>query len=164
MALEIERKFLVQGNAWQAGEPGLPIRQGYLCAGGKAVVRVRTYGTKAFLTVKGDKQGFVRAEFEYSIPFDDAVEMLDTLCQRPLIEKTRYERTFGGRTWTIDVFAGDNAGLTLAEIELSAADERIELPPWAGREVTADPRFLNARLVERPLQAWPEAERRAILP
>lgn len=164
MGTEIERKFLVVDDAWQtAGATGLKIRQGYLCAHRDRAVRVRTYGDEAFITVKGERAGLVRAEFEYPIPLADAAEMLDALCQPPLIDKTRYTLRHAGTEWEIDVFAGDNAGLTVAEVELASEDETVPLPPWVGREVSDDPRFLNVSLAARPFATWPAAERAAIL-
>ena len=102
------------------------------------------------MTVKGEAEGIVRPEFEYEIPLDDAESMLQ-LCARPFIEKTRYEVQFGGLTWQIDEFAGENEGLVIAEVELDYPEERVAIPPWAGEEVTHDPRFRNSRLVDEPV-------------
>jgi CYTH domain-containing protein len=154
MAIEIERKFLVHGEAWRRDARAFAIRQGYLGSADGCSVRVRTFGTRAFITVKGRSQGGVRAEFEYEIPVVDADAMLDELCARPLIEKTRYEVSVEGRPWVVDVFAGDNAGLVLAEVELNAVGEAVALPPWAGEEVTADPRYLNVNLARHPFRFW----------
>lgn len=170
MGIEIERKFLVVSDAWRAGAEGLVIRQGYICAHQDTVVRVRTFGADAFLTVKGGKTGesgnagLVRAEFEYPIPLGDAAEILDALCRGPLIEKTRYTLHHLSHEWVIDEFTGVNAGLTVAEVELASEDEAVALPPWIGREVSSDPRFLNVNLAARPFSAWPAAERAAIVP
>lgn len=164
MAIEIERKFLVAGDGWRAGAHGLVIRQGYICSHRDKVVRVRIFGGDAFITVKGEKSGLARAEYEYPIPLADAAEMLDGLCQRPLVEKTRYAVDHAGTEWVVDVFEGDNAGLTVAEVELTSEDEAVALPPWLGREVSADPRFLNVNLAARPFATWPAAERAAIIP
>lgn len=156
MSREIERKFLVHGDGWRS-EPtqgGLLIRQGYLSAEKACTVRVRTAGARAFLTVKGAQIGAVRAEYEYEIPVQDAHEMLDTLCGRPLIEKTRHELDVGGRHWVVDVFAGDNQGLVVAEVELEEENQAIELPDWIAEEVTHDPRYLNVNLVKQPYNLW----------
>lgn len=161
MGVEIERKFLVSGDDWRDGATSAVIRQGYLCTQQRTVVRVRRFGKEAFLTVKGEKQGLARAEYEYPIPAADADEILDLLCQRPLIEKTRHTLNFKGLTWEVDEFAGDNAGLIVAEVELTSAEETIVVPPWAGRDVSDDPRFLNVNLVARPLRTWSVEERRA---
>lgn len=154
MAIERERKFLVIGDAWrEAGRP-IAIRQGYLCNQRQRSVRVRIWGAQAFLTVKGETQGDRRAEFEYPIPVEDARVMLDTLCERPQIEKTRYLIEVDGRTWEVDEFSGDNAGLIVAEIELDEGDELRTRPDWAGAEVTDDARYFNVNLVKHPYRHW----------
>jgi adenylate cyclase len=157
MGLEIERKFLVVGDDWRAGREGLACRQGYLSAAIERTVRVRVMGEQAFLTVKGATQGLSRLEFEYSIPLAEAHAMLDALCLHPLVEKTRYERDYGGMVWEVDEFAGENRGLIVAEVELHAPDQEVDLPPWAGREVSEDPRYLNANLARHPYSEWKEA-------
>ena len=154
MALEIERKFLVVGDGWRAGAEGVPYRQGYLATEPERNVRVRLAGPKAKLTIKGQDQGIARIELEYPIPVEDAELLLDRLCHRPLIEKTRYKIEHAGHTWDLDEFHGDNAGLIVAEIELGSEDEAFERPPWAGDEVTHDPRYLNANLVSLPFSRW----------
>lgn len=153
MGLEIERKFLVRNDRWRTVE-GTPYRQGYLNSNLHRVVRVRTMGERAVLTVKGLNTGAVRREFEYEIPLDDANAILDDLCERPLIEKTRYLIKFAGHVWEIDEFFGENAGLVVAELELQAEDEFFEKPDWLGEEVTADPRYFNSNLVLRPYTTW----------
>lgn len=153
MGLEIERKFLVRNDSWRTVE-GTPFRQGYLNSDLNRVVRVRTMGKQAVLTVKGLNTGAVRREFEYEIPLDDANAMLDDLCERPLIEKTRHKVEFAGHTWEIDEFLGDNAGLVVAELELQSVDEDFEKPDWLGEEVTDDPRYFNSNLVLRPYTTW----------
>jgi adenylate cyclase len=120
MAKEIERKFLVTGDAWRTGECS-DYRQGYLSIDKQRTVRIRVAGDTAFLTVKGITEGATRAEYEYSIPVTDAQAMLETLCLRPLIEKRRYRIQYNGMTWEIDEFLGENAGLVVAEIELETA-------------------------------------------
>ena len=154
MGTEIERKFLLSGDSWQAGAEGKLYRQGYLSAAARRNVRVRIIGDQGFLTVKGRASGITRLEFEYEIPLADAESMLDQLCLEPLIEKTRFLVEYAGLTWEIDRFAGVNAGLVVAEVELSDEDQEIELPPWVGREVTDDPRYLNSSLVEKPYTTW----------
>ncbi len=155
MPVEIERKFLVVGDAWRGGRPGQRFCQGYLAAdaAGGVTVRVRRAGPEAFLTVKGpgDGGGLARPVFEYAIPVEDAEQMLAGLCRRPLIEKTRHEVAHAGRLWQVDEFGGDNAGLVLAEVELDEPGQEVELPPWAGEEVTADPRYRNSAMVDRPM-------------
>ncbi len=153
MGLEIEHKFLVRNDSWRTVE-GTPYRQGYLNSNLHRVVRVRTMGEQAVLTVKGLNTGAVRTEFEYEIPLDDANAILDNLCERPLIEKTRYKVEFAGHTWEVDEFFGDNAGLVVAELELQSVDEAFEKPDWLGEEVTDDPRYFNSNLVLRPYTTW----------
>ena len=154
MGLEIERKFLVIGTAWQTLAAGALTRQGYLSSAAERTVRVRIAGDQGFLTVKGKSHGLSRAEFEYAIPVEDAAAMLDRLCEKPLIEKTRYRVPFGAHTWEVDEFHGANAGLVVAEVELASADDEPALPPWVGREVSLDPRYFNANLVKRPFTTW----------
>ena len=154
MAKEIERKYLVNTAVWKPQTGGTTIRQGYLSSVKERVVRVRTKGPKAFLTIKGVTRGISRAEFEYEIPVDDADLLLTNLCEQPLIEKTRYKEVHGGKTWEIDVFFGDNDGLIVAEVELTDENEKIELPKWAGEEVSADPRYFNSNLSSNPYSKW----------
>jgi adenylate cyclase len=151
---EIERKFLVTGDGWRAGAAATPIRQGYLAADSERSVRVRVSGERAFLTIKGTLSGFTRAEYEYEIPVADAHELLDGLCLRPLIEKTRHTLRHAGVEWVVDAFTGDNAGLVVAEVELESEDQAIDLPAWVGAEVTDDPRYLNVNLARHPYSAW----------
>ena len=158
MAEEIERKFLVIGDAWRAeSDGGTAFRQGYLSTDPERNVRVRTKGSTAKLTIKGAARGVSglrRAEFEVDLPLDDANEILDRLCLRPIIEKVRHRVKVGGLVWEIDEFSGDNAGLVVAEVELDAEDQSFERPPWVGDDVSDDSRYLNASLVERPFSTW----------
>jgi adenylate cyclase len=145
MAVEIERKFLVVNDAWKAAAgPGRRCCQGHIARDGERTVRIRRAANRAFLTVKGERDGLARAEFEYEIPVDDAEEMLATLCQGPLLLKMRYEVEFAGLTWEIDVFLNPAQGLVVAEVELDAADQTVTLTPWIGEEVTDDPRYRSA--------------------
>lgn len=159
MSVEIERKFLVKSDAWRLDAhgqriAGIPFRQGYLPAADATTVRVRLEGATAKLTIKGKTEGFSRLEFEYTIPLQDAQQMLDTLCEKPLIEKVRYCRSEQGYIWEIDEFAGDNQGLIVAEVELDSEDEQPPLPDWVGAEVTGDARYFNAALVKHPFKDW----------
>jgi len=156
---EIERKFLVRNTEWLAGAVGQPVRQGFLSIDPDRTVRVRVVEDRGYLTVKGRAEGLVRAEFEYPIPVEDAVSLLDRLCLRPLIEKTRYRLGYGGLTWEVDVFGGENQGLVVAEVELDDPDEEVNLPPWVGEEVSHDPRYHNASLVKCPFSRWQETSR-----
>ena len=141
MPQEIEHKYLVRLEDWNPTTAGVLYRQGYLSSVKERVVRVRIAEEQAYLTIKGRMRGITRLEFEYLIPVSDAATMLDLLFERPLIEKTRYREAFGGRTWDIDVFHGDNEGLVVAEVEVTSESERVEAPPWLGREVSSDPRY-----------------------
>ena len=160
MATEIERKFLLANDSWRAqADAGTPMRQGYLIAASsqqqlKASVRVRIAGEEANLNIKSATLGVTRQEYEYPIPVHEANEMLDTLAEGPLIEKTRYHVPHGGHTWEIDVFSGDNAGLVVAEVELASADESFQRPSWLGEEVSDDPRYYNVCLVQHPFKDW----------
>jgi adenylate cyclase len=155
MAMEIERKFLVKGDAWRALAKATTYRQGYLNSAKERTVRVRTAGDKqAFLTIKGLTVGATRAEYEYEIPFDEGKAMLDTLAEKPLIEKKRYKILVGGLTWEVDEFLGDNAGLIVAEVELKSEDQAFDRPSWLGQEVTGDPRYYNANLIKKPFTRW----------
>lgn len=155
MAIEIERKFLVRNDSWRVqAQPGQRYRQGYLATDAHSSVRVRVVGEQGYLNIKSATLGVTRMEFEYKIPWQDAEEMLDRLCEQPLIEKMRYIVEHAGHTWEIDVFEGDNAGLVVAEIELHNQDEAFELPDWAGEEVSHDPRYYNVSLVKHPYKDW----------
>lgn len=153
MGIEIERKFLVTGEPWRGGR-GVVFRQGYLCTDPARTVRVRLADAHGYLTIKGESRGASRREFEYEIPAEDARQMLAELCSGPQIEKTRYRLEHFGLTWDVDVFAGENAGLVLAEIELDDEQKEIDLPTWVGREVTGDPRYYNASLSRSPYSTW----------
>ena len=157
MGQEIERKFLIKGSAWQNGE-GILIRQGYLHNEIDGTVRVRTKGERAYLTIKGGTTGITRLEFEYEIPLEEANEILDELCQKPLIEKMRYEVYVGGFKWEIDEFMGENAGLVVAEIELEDENQEFTKPDWLGEEVSDDFRYQNANLVRHPYSQWNEKQ------
>lgn len=155
MGTEIERKFLVRDDAWRgAVERSRRMRQGYLPGMETASVRVRIDGDRALLNIKSATLDVSRQEYEYSIPLADAEEILDTLCEKPLIEKTRHFVPHGGHLWEVDVFEGDNAGLVVAEVELGHDDERPEMPAWAGDEVSDDPRYYNVSLVRHPYKDW----------
>jgi adenylate cyclase len=154
MGVETERKFLVTDESWreQAHETRT-LRQGYLAIDGSTIVRVRTDGKAAWVTIKGGQEGLTRPEFEYSVPAEDA-EALLALCGGRLVEKIRHLVRFGGKLWEVDQFMGANEGLVVAEVELSGADEAFSRPNWLGAEVSGDPRYLNANLSLRPYTGW----------
>lgn len=154
MPTEIERKFLVTGDTWRSLAVGVRYSQGYITASPRRTVRVRVRGEQAYLTIKGETRGISRAEYEYAIPLQDALEMLQTLCDPPLIEKTRYRIDLEGLVWEVDEFAGENQGLIMAEVELQDADQAIDLPDWIGLEVSDDPRYYNSNLAKHPFRQW----------
>jgi adenylate cyclase len=154
MAIEIERKYLVNTVLWKPQGVGVHFKQGYLNSQKERIVRVRLLGARATLTIKGLTNGITRSEFEYDIPAADASVLLETLCERPLIDKHRHTELHHGKTWEIDVFHGDNDGLVVAEIELKGADETFTLPAWASKEVSDDPRYFNSNLLKHPFRMW----------
>jgi adenylate cyclase len=154
VGVEIERKFLLAGDAWRAlGEPVL-LRQGYLNDDPARTVRVRIEGQGATLTIKSKNVGAVRGEWEYPLPLADAAELLDRVCARPLIEKYRSRILVDGHIWEVDEFLGENAGLVVAEIELASEDAAFSRPDWIGVEVTHDPRYFNSSLIRFPFSQW----------
>lgn len=154
MALEIERKFLLKSRDWMplATRQQL-IRQGFLSSGVHTSTRVRLIDDDATLTVKIALTTISRHEFEYPIPPADAEVLLKACTGFPVI-KTRYSVPAGALLWTIDVFAGENAGLEIAEIELDHEHQQFLIPSWIGAEVTSDPRYLNANLTRSPYRSW----------
>lgn len=153
--LEIERKFLLVGESWRSQVVGEPKRltQGYLCADAEKSVRVRIAGNHATLTVKGSRNNISRLEMQYDISVADAERMI-ALCHRPLIDKTRYIVIHEGMKWEVDIFHGENEGLRIAEIELESEEQFIDLPVWAGEEVSHDPRYYNSQLTRAPFCTW----------
>lgn len=156
MAKEIERKFLVRDRGWEAlATSARRLRQGYLAVTPTVSVRVRVVeGGEARLTVKSAAAGPVRDEFEYAIPAADGEALLG-LCGLPPVEKVRHLVPSGGRVWEVDEFAGLNAGLVVAEIELEREDAAFERPGWLGEDVTLDSRYANQSLAETPFSRWP---------
>lgn len=154
MSIEIERKFLVKNDDWREQGEGELYRQGYLSTDIERTVRIRTIGKKGYLTVKGITQDSRRDEFEYAIPLEEANWMLDNLCKRPLIEKTRYKIKDKDLIWEVDEFWGENEGLIIAEVELISTDQSISIPDWIGRDVTENHAYYNANLVTNPYSKW----------
>jgi len=152
---EIERKFLVTSDAWQESAlDGVSILQGYITTGPPIAVRVRLAGENATLNLKKSTVDIARDEFEYPIPIGEAAQLLGHFCVGHAIQKRRYKVDYKGFTWDVDVFEGSNEGLVVAEIELESEDQPFELPPWVGKEVSGDPRYLNTSLSVRPYQEW----------
>jgi adenylate cyclase len=168
MGIEIERKFLVIGDAWRAEAARRQrMAQGYIndaasvdAGTQKASVRVRIAGENAALNLKSREVGASRQEFEYAIPLADA-EALLALCVGGAIDKTRHYVERGAHVWEVDEFHGDNAGLVVAEIELGAVDEAFEKPSWLGMEVTELTRYYNLALSARPYAQWTDEEKHA---
>ena len=156
--LEIERKFLVSGDFRPSVRRSLHLVQGYICTEHGRTVRVRLSDGRGFLTIKGpgSADGTTRFEWEKEIPPDEAGQLL-RLCVSGKIDKTRHLVDFGGHTFEVDEFHGENQGLVVAEVELSREDEPFECPAFLGREVTGDVRYYNSQLMKHPYTEW-EAE------
>jgi adenylate cyclase len=154
MAFEIERKFLLENANWrEKADHGLLIKQGYLNSNSQRTVRVRIIGDRGFLTIKGSVIKITRPEFEYEIPVSDAIQLIE-LCEKPIIEKTRFIIKENGLCWEIDEFEGDNKGLTIAEIELEEENQTFEIPDWLGKEVSGDIKYYNSNLIKHPFIEW----------
>ncbi len=153
MAVEIERKFLVQPGLWTPRTAGDHIRQGYILSSPERTVRVRIREGRGYLTIKGPTTGCSRLEFEYPIPVTDAHELLDQLCPA-VVDKHRYLEPLGAHMWEVDIFHEANDGLVIAEVELQSEQDVLELPVWVGPEVTADFRYSNAYLSHHPFSTW----------
>ena len=155
MALEIERKFLVDEKLFRPEGKEIRVKQGYLPGEGPILVRVREHDGKGYLTLKGKTTGITRDEFEYEIPKEDAEKLLE-FCKRPLIDKVRYliPAEDGVHTWEVDRFFGENEGLMIAEVELGDENEEFSRPEWLGREVSGDPHYYNSNLAEHPYSEW----------
>ena len=154
--MEIERKFMVRGNGYrQLAYASDRIKQGYICSGHGRTVRVRLRGGRGYLTIKGPSLdgGLSRYEFEKEIAPDEA-EQLFRLCEPGIIDKTRFLVKSGQHTFEVDEFYGENEGLVMAEVELSAPDEPYEKPAFISKEVTGDRRFYNSHLRVNPFSAW----------
>lgn len=155
MAIEIERKFLVDKEKWEQLEKPTPkhLRQGYIFSDESKTIRVRVADDLGYITIKGSTTGMSRSEFEYSIPANEGKELLDSFAVSEL-EKYRYNINYAGKLWEVDVFLGDNQGLMVAEIELESEDEQFELPQWVTTEVTGDKRYYNSKLSTHPFKNW----------
>ena len=154
MGIEIERKFLVANDSWKKHVTrSARFSQGYLGITGKASVRVRVAGEKAWINIKSANPGMTRVEFEYCVPAPEGREMLRLSQQEPL-EKTRYWVQEGSHTWEVDVFSGANQGLVTAELELHSEEEQFDRPAWLGREVTSEICYYNNQLARHPFCLW----------
>lgn len=153
---EIERKFLVKNDGYKAlAYDSTRITQGYISRSPGRTVRVRVRGDKAYLTIKGggSASGMSRLEWEKEIPVDEALQLM-LLCEKGIIDKTRYLVKAGSHTFEVDEFYGENEGLTVAEVELASEDEPFERPSWLGEEVTGDRKYYNSSLTVHPYCEW----------
>ena len=155
MALEIEKKFLVDKNKWEAIEKSNRsfIKQGYILTDSHKTIRIRQTDSKSYITIKGSNVGAIRPEYEYEIPYEDAEELIDKFAVSS-ITKIRYIIEYKNKKWEVDEFLGDNEGLIIAEIELKDENEEFELPEWIGKEVTDIEKYYNSRLSEVPFKKW----------
>ena len=168
MALEIERRFLVQGEQWRAHVAWQArLQQGYLSASAEGItVRVRRNGPKSWLTIKAPPSAastptWVRHEFEYEIPVAEAEQMLSLAPVR--LSKQRYGLDLPGGDWVLDVFEADNAPLVVAEVELTAPDQPLQIPRWCVLELTGRHELSNAALAQTPLARWQRERRQELL-
>ncbi len=154
--IEIERKFLVQSNAYRSfARSRTRIVQGFLNTDANRTVRIRIKGDEGFITVKGksNTSGTSRFEWEKNIPVKEAEALLD-LCEKGVMEKHRYEIQVGNHVFEVDEFTGENEGLIVAEIELVSENETFEIPDWLGKEVTGEIKYYNSQLSKRPFKRW----------
>ncbi|MDX1491479.1 MAG: CYTH domain-containing protein [Pseudohongiellaceae bacterium] len=154
MSIEIERKFLVDEHKLPALGKGKTICQGYIPTQNNSTVRIRIQDEDAFLTIKGPSKGISRSEFEYAIPLAHAKALLEELCSDNTIQKKRYEIPHEGLVWELDIFAGTNAGLIVAEVELESEHQAFNKPSWVGKEVSGDFRYANSSLIDAPYSTW----------
>ena len=146
MGIEIEHKYLVNGDSYKWESAGKSeIMQGFLSRDPERTVRVRVRDDKGFITVKGRGTGAAHPEFEYEVPLEDAMQLL-TLCEPPVIVKTRYIVEHKGNRWEVDEFHDGLQGLVIAELEVPSEDYVFPLPDFVGKEVTGDPRYCNSQL------------------
>lgn len=157
MGQEIERKYLVNKDKWDKSDKGekLLFRQGYILVDASKTVRIRLTDKAGFITIKGMSIGASRPEYEYTIPKEDAAELLDKFCTS-VVSKIRHKVLYQDKLWEVDEFLDENAGLIIAELELSDAAEAFQLPGWIDKEVTDDKRYYNSNLSMNPYKNWRE--------
>lgn len=162
MSVEIERKYLIKSDKWRKHvREAQHITQGYIKST-DATVRIRCYkdDRTAEITVKGKRDGISRLEFEYPIPYADAREMQNKLCQTRLVEKTRHLIEYKGMLWELDEFHGDNEGLLIAEIELNDEKQSFDIPDWVAEDVSYDNKYRNSRLSLTPYKDWKKKDKK----
>ena len=156
MGVEIEKKFLLKNEDWKTQcTKGVKIKQGYLNSHTERTVRVRLSDGKGKITIKGKTENITRKEFEYQIPYKEALSLIQ-LCETPIIEKTRFKIKQENLTWEIDQFGGENIGLIIAEVELESENQILTLPSWVGQEVSQDSKYYNSSLLTYPYKNWPK--------
>ena len=156
MGIEIEKKFLLKNEDWKRQcTEGVQIKQGYLNSHTERTVRIRISGGNGEITIKGKTENLTRKEFEYQIPYEEALSLIQ-LCETPIIEKTRFKIKQENLTWEIDQFGGENIGLIIAEVELESENQILTLPSWVGKEVSQDSKYYNSSLLTYPYKNWPK--------
>ena len=160
MAKEIERKYLIKDlNALNLKDRKdfLSIKQCYLKDDKNFIVRLRLQdsinGHKAFITIKGKTKGIIRLEYEYEIPYIDALEMIVEFGEK-ILSKTRYSIEYNEQNFEVDVFEGQNEGLVIVELELKNQNQIVDLPNWIGEEISLDKRYFNNNLLKTPFKNW----------
>jgi adenylate cyclase len=153
MAKEIERKYLVDESKWPKNGKQVKMKQAYLLTRPNIVIRVRINEYSAYLTIKGKPEGISRDEFEYEIPINDALQLME-MRTGAIVSKTRYIEYIDNKKWETDVFDDENQGLIVAEIELENENESVTLPPWITHEVSTDERYYNFNLSKNPFTKW----------
>jgi len=165
MPVEIERKFLVKNGSWKDNIiHAVQMRQAYFPTTGGITARIRIIigqTSSAVLTLKGRREGsFSRPEFEYQIPVEEGLEMMDLMCDR-IVSKIRHKvEADDGNIWEVDVFDRANDGLVVAELELDSEDQKFQLPSWVGREVTSVSKYSNASLSRMPFSQWKKKKKK----
>ncbi len=155
MGIEIERKFIVNIDKWNevVKTQNFFVRQGYLMINHVISIRVRQTEANGYITIKGNKVGITRSEFEYSIPKEEAEQLIDKYATS-ILSKFRYIIEFKNKLWEVDEFLEDNSGLIIAEIELCSETEQFELPEWIDKEVTHEEKYYNSNLSTHPFTNW----------
>lgn len=156
MAIEIERKFLLEDDSWRLEAiSSVEIVQAYIFLTDEKLMRIRLKGEQAILSIKAKtNSALIRLEYEYEIPKPDALEMIEKLAEGFFIRKIRHFVQINSNTWEIDEFLDENHGLVIAEIEMNSEDQELDLPQWIGDEVTNDSRYINAALSQKPYRMW----------
>ena len=159
MPLEVERKFLVTTDGWKSFVTRqIRIRDGLIASTGGNKARVRIADSNATIALKSRRNGPTRTEFEYAIPYSDAVEILQTMCDGRVLEKVRHVVLHAGTVWHVDVYEGILNGVVLAEVELQHADQKLDLPGWIGKEVTNDPMYRKINMQRQRIVDLPESQ------